>query len=160
MCKASRATNKTADAKANTTLGVSTIKDHGEVPGTHGAFHTPGETVAQCVQCVQTGTRLTVSNIPVAIQKAYNLRAAEVVTFIETPEWHKDDQLVFDRNKVTVDLKAFANQGVEVYVGIKQDSPDIARAVDDLKQAALTTTTHADEGEGLCAPSAREREHA
>lgn len=137
MCKASRAVNKTVDAKAGSTLAISTVQDHAANPGTHGAFHAPGQTTAQCVHCVQTGQKLTLSNISATLRDKFGLHSVEVATFVEVPLWHKDDGLIFDRTNVAVDLKTFADQGVAVYVG--EHAHDTEKGVASLREIAAQT---------------------
>lgn len=135
MCKASHIADQTVDAEAGSTLGIGKVDTHAQDGRTVGGFHSLGSTTAKCVHCVQTGTKLTVENIPTAIQKEYGLGRSEVAMFLQYPEWNRDDQLVFDRNKATVDLQALADQGVSVFVGVRaKDTVDklMTDAVADL----------------------------
>lgn len=135
MCKASHIADKTVDAEVGTTLGIGRVDTHDQAGRTVGGFHSPGSTTAECVHCVQTGTKLTVENIPAAIREQYDLGPSEVATFLQYPQWNRDDQLVFDRNKATVDLQDLADQDVTVFVGIR--AVDTKDAVDKIMTDAV-----------------------
>lgn len=144
MCNGSKAAKAKNDAKVGDVIGISTVGLH-ENHGRIGAFHATGQTTAQCVQCVQTGQKLTLSNIPSPMMRKFGFQRTEVATFNQAPVWHQDDQLVFDRNNATVGLKAFADQGVSVYVGVHEH--DTGKVVDAIEQAALAgAAAHGDGG--------------
>lgn len=118
MCKGSRIAKNTKDAQQNVTYGIGIIGAHAQSATQIGALHALGSTTAECVYCVKTGQKLTLSNIPGALQDKFGLKETAVAEFIESERYHTDDQLDFGNGKRT-QFRAFANCGVQVFVGLR-----------------------------------------
>jgi hypothetical protein len=121
MCGASKLAANAEDAKDGTTLAIGKVgidNGIGKV-GEVGGFHRPNEPIAACVICVKSGTKLTIQNINARLRDRFGLDTTAVAEFVETPEWHREDQLVFENGRI-VPLADFANQGVTAFVGIKE----------------------------------------
>ncbi|MES2202801.1 MAG: hypothetical protein V4474_00515 [Patescibacteria group bacterium] len=149
MCNGSKAAQAKNDTKVGDTLGISTVGLHdgaGQPAGKIGAFHAPGQTTAECVQCVLTGQKLTLSRISPAIQAAHSLPATAVATFVQGLNWHNHDVLVFDVKRPAIKLIDLADQGIEVYVGERK--PDIKGAVDAVIANATAGAAQAAKDDG------------
>jgi hypothetical protein len=119
MCGRSKMALNAVEAEPNETLGISSVGVggfHGKV-GEIAGFHRPGESIADCVICVQDGMMLTIGNIPSKLQRSLGLEATAVARFVETAVEHHEDLLVFENGK-EVQLKAFADKRVTVFVGV------------------------------------------
>lgn len=144
MCQSSRLAKKSVDATQGATLGISTIGLDDGTSGRVGALHAVGEKASDCVHCVQTNQQLTLSNIPMELQNKFGIGATAIATFQESTKYHADDVLDFGNGR-RVQFRQFADQGIEVYVGVK----DKAGAVEQLISSALAGATKVDEGAGF-----------
>jgi hypothetical protein len=117
MCGASKVAEHHDDAVSGTTLAIGQIGTHGG--GSLGAFHRPGQDPKACILYVQSGTMLTIGNISPRLQRKFDLEVTALAQFVETPEWHDDDRLVFENGK-DVPLIAFADKGITAFVGVKE----------------------------------------
>jgi len=121
MCGASKLAKDWDDAEQGATLGIASVgidNGKGKKIDVVGGFHRPGEAIANCVMCVQDGTKLTISNIGANLQAKFGIDAMAVAEFIER-DWHEGDALGFENGHV-VPLLAFADNNVTAFVGIKQ----------------------------------------
>ena len=121
------------DAKDGETYEIG-ISDHGL-----GALHPVGVPVEKCVVCAKMGQTLTLANIPVDLQKEFDIGERETVSFIETAG--SDIHIIHDyldfENGSFVPFHRFADCGVTAYVGI----PLTQSAMDDLQVSIASPKT-------------------
>lgn len=142
MCLASRVAKKATDATQGATYGIGTIGLDDGTANRVGALHALGTKAEDRVYCVKTDQKLTVSKIPQDLQNKFGLADTAVATFFESKRYHADDVLDFGGGK-RVQLRAFANKGVQVFVG--ERASKITRAVDSILAgaAAAASAPHA-----------------
>ena len=122
MCQGSRHAKKFENTEDGATLGIGKMRVD---KSTIGAFHRLGQTTAQCVMCVKSGTKLTLGQIPLKLQTKFGIGATAIAEFKEGP-WHQDDRLIFENGK-DIPLAAFSGQEVSVFVGVKEAAKPVRR---------------------------------
>ncbi len=141
MCKASRLAKITANAVQGAAYAIGTIGLDDGTSAKVGALHAVGGSVNDCVFCIQTGQRVTLSNIPPLLQRKFALGATAIATFKESEVYHRDDILDFGGGK-RLHLRSFAGQDVELYVGeIHDTSKAVADIIADAAAAASLART-------------------
>ncbi len=120
MCKASLWAKHHEMAKDGVTYGIG-ISDHG-LP----ALHPVAVSAKECIACVPDGKVLTLSNVPVGLQKKHGIGPIATVTFVDTGD-NAADMLKIAGAKL-VPLAQFAGKGIRAYVGV---SPDLV--IDELE---------------------------
>jgi hypothetical protein len=121
MCKASRLVKTTMKAAIGATYAIGTVGLDDATSHRVGALHAVGKSVDDCVFCIETGQRVTLTGIPQVLQRKFGLGATAVATFNESEVYHRDDILDFGDGK-RFHLRAFEGQGIELYVGEKHDT--------------------------------------
>ena len=124
---------KAVDATQNATYQIGTVGVHNFPGRTLGALYAAGSTAAECIHCVKTGQKLTLSNIPRVLQETFGIGATAVATFKESGPYHTDDVLDFGNGK-RVQFRAFADRGIEAYIGLKHDT---GKAVGEIMTTAI-----------------------
>lgn len=134
MCQGSRIAAKTEDAVQGAVYEIGTTGVHDGTTSKVGALHALGSTVAECVYCVKTGQKLTLTSIPASLRKKFDLGKTAVATFYESKAFHTDDVLDFGGGKRT-QFREFANVGVQVLVGVKHDTERTVKQLLDAAQS-------------------------
>lgn len=134
MCKASIHAENQRPANKNETLGLGVMSDYGL-----GAFHPVGQSVEECVVCLENGAELTLANIPDDARDVYGLGQHEDVIFIETEGSHVrviHDRFLFPAHPDigAVPVAHFAGKHVRALVHSIEGSDDV---VEDIKRLAL-----------------------
>ncbi|MHB1086922.1 MAG: hypothetical protein ACYCZ0_04205 [Minisyncoccota bacterium] len=135
----------TADAVMGATYAVGTIGLDDGTSAKVGALHAVGKSVDDCVFCVKTGQQVTLTRIPLLLQRKFALGETAVATFKESEIYHRDDILDFGNGK-RFHLRVFEGQGIELYVGEKHDtSKVVAGIIADAATAASQASAPQDE---------------
>ena len=112
MCKASLWAKHHVTAKEGETYGIG-VSDHG-LP----ALHPAGQSAKDCIACVPNRTVLTLTNIPVKLQKQFGIGETATVMFVDTGD-NQHDMLDIGGRKVLLD--DFTDRGISAYVGVKEE---------------------------------------
>jgi hypothetical protein len=108
MCKASLWAVHHTIARVGETHSIGT-SSHG-LP----ALHPQGQDPKSCIVCVPDRTVLTLQNIPIELQKRYNVGSSATGMFRDTGD---DQHDMLDIAGQRAYLSEFANKGVTAFVG-------------------------------------------